>query len=461
MAEEDFFKKDLRIELPRQIAKLRQTGKLLLDNCQLSSVPESVWTYTDTSSNAGGDIKWWDIEPIVVADLSFNELTRLEHQWASLFGSSLQTLKLHYNSIQTIDPDTFPKFAELGYLDLSHNQLASLPEDISFLANSLVHLNLSWNKLAVLPNSFAHLKKLSHLELEGCQLIELPRDIGLLQESLAHLNVAENKLKCIPESFGKLSALKDLNLSKNSIQSVPGVFHNLKELRTLDLSYNQLSQLPRLPQQLITVIVSFNKIVSLSGSVEELKKLEFFDARNNQIQDLTPLVSCLSLKTIDASSNPLVELPYELHTLERLNKFVLENVMLKSLSRTTMNRGADAIKNFLKARGPRKIEVMSETKEELLTIQKQDMVTSHPTQTHNNNDLQNNISTIGKKLESAEAKNQEPEREPTELELLSKQISELEKELHQLGIPRHREMELKKQLALTRSKKIRLEKSQQ
>jgi Leucine-rich repeat (LRR) protein len=493
--EDDFFRKDIRVELPREVGRLRDTGKFRLNYCSVTTVPEKLWDYANDHTGGG---EWWKIEAIVAADLGYNELTRLEHQW-SIFGSSLQTLKLHYNSIEEIDPETFKNLIELQHLDLSHNQLRFVPDDISSLAGSLSHLNLSCNKLTVLPDSITELVNLTHLELEECQLTQLPERIGNLK-SLTVLNCGENHLKQLPDSVAELETLRELNLSKNFIEQVPESIETLQELQVLNLAYNQLTSLPRLPANLVSLTVSFNKVSSLEGAVEKLHNLESLDVRNNKIEDITPATNCLKLKSIDASSNPLVELPYELHRLENLFKLILENVDLTSVSRTLINRGAESVKTFLKARGPRKIKVSSqavssaapkvvpatvsspkksEESKEIIFLVK-DPSTPEVSQNHErketqvsqNNLTNNSTETVKTQNQVAEEKIElvpaatnaiQPEapRELSELELLTKKIKEMEAELKNLGITRTRTLELKRELNMTRSKKIHLEKALQ
>ena len=62
--------------------------------------------------------------------------------------------------------DDFCKLQHIKEIDLSKNQLRSLPKNFGFL-NSLKTLDLLGNKLTTLPSSFGDLKSLQvdHLEL--------------------------------------------------------------------------------------------------------------------------------------------------------------------------------------------------------------------------------------------------------------------------------------------------------
>jgi Leucine-rich repeat (LRR) protein len=92
------------------------------------------------------------------------------------------------------------RLPHLNYLNLSYNKLAALPESFSLLFH-LKTLLLSHNLIQRLPASFIHLVKLEKLDISHNSLRELPEEIGTM-ESLKKLNVSNNKLKLIPMSLG-------------------------------------------------------------------------------------------------------------------------------------------------------------------------------------------------------------------------------------------------------------------
>ena len=58
------------------------------------------------------------------------------------------------------------------------------------------------------------------------------------------INLEYNRLESLPESFGNLNKLKDLNLMYNRLSSLPKSFGNLFNLRALNISNNRLSSIP-------------------------------------------------------------------------------------------------------------------------------------------------------------------------------------------------------------------------
>ncbi|KAG6559491.1 E3 ubiquitin-protein ligase ipaH9.8 [Candidatus Rhabdochlamydia oedothoracis] len=141
-------------------------------------------------------------------------------------------------------PDIFnnPCFNQLKHLDLSSNQLRTLPASFGEL-QALTNLDLSSNQLTTLPKSFGNLQALTQLCLSSNQLTTLPTSFGNLQ-ALTHLYLYNNQLRTLPASFGNLQALTNLDLSSNPLTALPTSFGNLQALTHLYLYNNPLTTLP-------------------------------------------------------------------------------------------------------------------------------------------------------------------------------------------------------------------------
>ncbi|XP_056224152.1 leucine-rich repeat-containing G-protein coupled receptor 5-like isoform X1 [Seriola aureovittata] len=101
---------------------------------------------------------------------------------------NLQLLDLSYNQIQTLP--SFSGCESIQKIDLHHNEIEELQENTFHGLMSLCCLDLSWNRLStVRPNSFSALPALTKLDLSSNQLSSLPL-IGL--QSLTHLRLAGN-----------------------------------------------------------------------------------------------------------------------------------------------------------------------------------------------------------------------------------------------------------------------------
>ncbi|XP_033991668.1 LOW QUALITY PROTEIN: leucine-rich repeat-containing G-protein coupled receptor 5A-like [Trematomus bernacchii] len=101
---------------------------------------------------------------------------------------NLQLLDLSYNQIQSLP--SFSGCESVQKIDLHHNEIEELEENTFHGLMSLRSLDLSWNRLwSVKRNSFSALPALSKLDLSSNQLSALPL-IGL--QSLTHLRLAGN-----------------------------------------------------------------------------------------------------------------------------------------------------------------------------------------------------------------------------------------------------------------------------
>lgn len=123
------------------------------------------------------------------------------------------------------------KINKYGALDLSNQQITSLPDGIGQLQD-LKELDLKNNNLESLPDSIGNCKGLKSLFLQN------------------------NKLKKLPDGIGQLQNLKKLDLKKNNLKSLPELLSNCKNLRVITLAENRFNNL-------FNMIVVLSKITSL------------------------------------------------------------------------------------------------------------------------------------------------------------------------------------------------------
>ncbi|KAL3924001.1 MAG: hypothetical protein SGILL_001313 [Bacillariaceae sp.] len=166
------------------------------------------------------------------------------------------------------------------------------------LGNSLHKLSLAGNRLSTVPPKLVVcLPVLKTLDLSQCELHQLPERWNLPQ--LKRLNLSHNRLTDFPEEtmLEGLPELNELNMYGNKV-SVIVVPHNpklLSKLETLNLGYNDLAYLPE--------------------DLDHLKVLRTFKVMNNFLEKIPMRVCDMELKTIDVSSNPVIQPPIE--TCER------------------------------------------------------------------------------------------------------------------------------------------------
>lgn len=116
-----------------------------------------------------------------------------------------ERMNVSFNALTELPPELPLRLPHLNFLDLSHNQIETLPDSFGLLFH-LKTLLLKHNKLHSLPQSFVHHVKLEKIDLSHNVLKELPEGIGKM-ESLSKLNVSKNKLKILPVSLGNCKTL--------------------------------------------------------------------------------------------------------------------------------------------------------------------------------------------------------------------------------------------------------------
>ena len=120
----------------------------------------------------------------------------------------------------------------LQTLDLSNNQLSSLPTEIGKLVN-LKYLYLQDNQLTSLPAEIGKLVNLKVLDLHNNQLSSLPTEIGKLI-NLHTLGLSNNQLTSLPAEIGKLVNLQTLYLGNNKLSSLPAEILKIKNKILID-----------------------------------------------------------------------------------------------------------------------------------------------------------------------------------------------------------------------------------
>jgi len=154
---------------------------------------------------------------------------------------------LNFVKTQTSDCDTISSI--LGY-DTSY---LCCNEIVSYCNSSgrVTTLNLNKNDLNVLSPDIAKLTELENLNLSNNQLTSLPSELFSLKK-LKYLQLDHNQFKTISSSISDLSTLENLNLSYNELTSLPNEIYDLKNLKTLSISNNpnlsiKISKFPNSP----------------------------------------------------------------------------------------------------------------------------------------------------------------------------------------------------------------------
>jgi len=129
----------------------------------------------------------------------------------------------------------------LETLDLSNNQLSSLPDEIS----QLVHLKIifaSNNLFTTLPESLGKCPNLEMVGFKSNKISHVPQNS--LPVKLRWLILTDNKIASLPDSLGDRTLLKKLALAGNELTTLPSNMNQLVNLELIRISANQLDHCP-------------------------------------------------------------------------------------------------------------------------------------------------------------------------------------------------------------------------
>lgn len=156
------------------------------------------------------------------------------------------------------------KLVGLKNLKLACN-LTEFPEEIITLSETLEILDLSDNQLTTLPHSISQLKKLKIIFFAKNNFTEFPTVLGKLPllnmigfksnriqtvaenafpPLLKWLILTDNKIKKIPKSIGNCHLLQKCTIAGNEIEALPIEMANCLNLELLRVSANKLASIP-------------------------------------------------------------------------------------------------------------------------------------------------------------------------------------------------------------------------
>ncbi|CAL9204298.1 unnamed protein product, partial [Musa hybrid cultivar] len=316
-------------------------------------------------------------------------LTSLRHlnmNWVNLTDASnwLQDLnvlpRVQEIELSSCDLGTFPRspshvnLTSLTTLDLRYNDINSTIPDWVFNITSLEFLYLGWNDLyGFFPNSVAKLTSLRALDLSGsvfqdgfmqvapisnlCKLQILYLSHVPIKDVLANLEMVFSRcLKysmeeldlsgtqvsgSFPDWLGNIKNLKSLDLSFNSLcGSVPASIGNLSLLQHLDLDSNDLNgtisegigQL----KSLIYLDLSRNSLSLSEDDLANLPSLKYLDVSYNYIHlnksnDWIPPFQLRSLSMDFCQIGPTPQFPKWLRTQTTLRQLDLSSASIKDM----------------------------------------------------------------------------------------------------------------------------------
>ena len=165
------------------------------------------------------------------------------HSIAQLKAGKLTGIKrLQLSENLTVFPMEILTLADsLEILDLSNNQLSTLPDEIKQLINLKI-IFVSNNCFKVLPTALGGCPLLEMVGFKSNQIQEVPAES--LPHQLRWLILTDNQITHLPEALGERTRLQKLALAGNQLSRLPKSTDQLVNLELLRISANQLLAFP-------------------------------------------------------------------------------------------------------------------------------------------------------------------------------------------------------------------------
>ncbi|XP_055532715.1 toll-like receptor Tollo isoform X2 [Wyeomyia smithii] len=339
-----FFQSSISPGSFRQLSELRS---LTIDYCKIANLTDGSFRGLKELTNLTlrtHNTDWSSVS-LEIAPHVFNaELSKLER------------LDLSQNNMWSLPDGIICPLTKLQYLNLTQNRIrdlsvfhfsASLSTRLSKkCGSSITVLDISHNSIDNLPPAiFSGLGKLTELRLQnnGLNFIADRALEGLL--SLSKLDISLNRLTNLPpELFSEAKHIKEIYLQNNSINVLaPGIFSELQQLLVLDLSNNELTSEWVNPatfkglSRLILLDLANNKISKLEPSIfRDMFNLQILRLQDNFIETLLEgtFSELASLHTLVISNNRLSNIEYfSFHGLTRLSLLSLDYNRISRIDR--------------------------------------------------------------------------------------------------------------------------------
>lgn len=226
-------------------------------------------------------------------DLSFNQIEELV-QTQKLSSFKLRRLILRYNRIEKIDSEWFDQVANIEYLDFSSNKLVTFANSNVFSGlKRLKVLNLSHNNLATLPSGiFSTIPQIQDLDLSYNYIGKLLMNYDSLLNSSLGIAVGNN--------------IKSLKLNNLEIPQIPArYFDGLDNLNHLTLANNPLEQIPLISETVLHLDLSGSLISELHANhlnYKSLKVLKLNRLRNLEEINHYAFYNLRSLEVLEMKS---------------------------------------------------------------------------------------------------------------------------------------------------------------
>ena len=146
----------------------------------------------------------------------------------------------------------------------------------------------------------------THLDLRHCALDEFPREILELADTLVTLDLSFNRLRALPDDLQRLHALRTLFCSSNPFETLPAVLGRCENLDIVGFKANAIAHVPpeSIPASLRWLILSDNRIEAMPESLGDCSRLMKLALAGNRLARLPrDIARCERLELLRLSAN--------------------------------------------------------------------------------------------------------------------------------------------------------------
>lgn len=332
------------------LSQLRRLQELKLEYCKIRYVPSAVLSPSR------------ELRQLTVRthNRDWSAMSMLFHSDSFRGLPQLKSLDLSDNNIWSLPQELFCPLAALVHLNLSSNRLHNVSElGFSDWGNGpsapgrrcnggLEVLDLSDNEAATLPdNGFTSLRSLQKFYLQNNAISTIADRAFVGLTSLKYLNMSNNRLVALPpELFQSTRYIEEIHLFNNSVNVLaPGLLEGLDHLVILDMSRNELtsswvnkdtfSGLIRL----VVLNIGYNQLTKIDSHLfQDLYSLQILNLEHNHIESIADhSFSALSnLHALKLSYNRLMRIEiFHFSGLYVINQLFLDHNRIKSIDRQT------------------------------------------------------------------------------------------------------------------------------
>eukprot|EP00003_Mantamonas_plastica_P005254 TRINITY_DN141_c2_g1_i11.p1 TRINITY_DN141_c2_g1~~TRINITY_DN141_c2_g1_i11.p1 ORF type:complete len:2272 (+),score=753.17 TRINITY_DN141_c2_g1_i11:1799-8614(+) len=284
----------------------------------LAQFPESL-KILSVQYNHIDELEILELHHLEELKLDWNVIDSIEENAFKICGSSLKTLTLSHNKLESIAP--LHLCTRLQILDVSDNELREI-ESIEGMEH-LIELNVAKNDLEILSSSLLQFPRLLKLNVSNNSIghIALEQD----HPSVDTLNLSDNDLTSL-EGLRAFPQLTNVNLDQNSLTSLEDWEDNLSNVRILSVAGNTLYSDGGY-EDVDVSNMSMGEGMTALVEVPEMPYLQECNAADNRLTTLAHFADCPQLTSLQLSNNQIESLE-NLNDCEMLMHLDLNNNML-------------------------------------------------------------------------------------------------------------------------------------